>query len=139
MAQKWPKNGSFLDPFRVLLYLEKADIYVNQWAKSLKCSVIARSHSDNSSQREALNGAKNQQKWPKKRLFLGPFRVFLCHGSLKKADIHVNSCARSSECSAEAPGHSDNSLQRKALNGAKKGRKWLKIGIFRPVSRFFVR
>ena len=126
MAQKWPKNGHFLDPFRVFLCdgsLEKADIDVNQCAESLECSVMARSHSDKSSQRKALNGAKNRQKWPKSRHFLHPFRSFFCHGSLTKLDTQVNQCARSSQSSAKTAGHSDNSLQRKARNGAKNRRK----------------
>ena len=81
MAQKWPKNGHFLDLFRVLVcdgFLEKADIYVNQCAESLECSVMAQTYSDKSSQRKALNGAKNRQKRLRNRHFLDPFRVFPC-------------------------------------------------------------
>ena len=126
MVQKIIKNRHFLDPFQVFFcdgFLEKADLYVNQCTESLECSVQARSHSDNSLQRKAPSGAKNHQKWPQNRHFFDPFHVFLCDGSLRKADIYVNQCARASECSAKDQSHSDNSLQRKALTGAKNGKK----------------
>ena len=65
MVKKWPKNRHFSDPFRVFLcdgFLENVDIYVNEHAASLDCSVEARSHSDNSLQRKARNGAKNYKR-----------------------------------------------------------------------------
>ena len=79
VAQKWPKNGHILDPFGVFLCdgsFEKVDIHVNQCAVSLECSVMARSHSDKSSQRKALDGAKNRQEWPKNRHFFDQFAFF---------------------------------------------------------------
>ena len=111
-----------MDPFRVFLCdgsLIRADICVNQCARSSACSVKAESHSDKSLQRKAPTGAKNGQKMAKNRHFLDAFRVFLCDGFLEKVDIYVNYNAGFSYCTVKARSHSDNSLQRKALNGAK--------------------
>ena len=72
-------------------------------------------------------------------LFFETFLVFLCDGALEKVDIYVKKRAEFPQYSVKAPSHSDNSLQMKALDGAKNGRKWSKIGIFGPTSRFSLR